>query len=180
METASPTPRDVAVPGGTFAALRRKLTEEVGPLTAIHVLQSAGYEAGSTLFDSLAAEVDGEPAAMDRPSFFARLERFLAARGWGVLHHSMPHPGIGLLSSSDWAEAGEEGGETEPSCAFSSGMLSALLTRAVGTPVAIVQVGCRSRGDESCSFAFGSEAAVHELYRLLLEDRDLETALAEL
>ena len=85
-----------------------------------------------------------------------------------------------MLSSHDWAEATPDGDEDQPSCAFSSGMLSALLSRTAGAPVAVLQVGCRSRGDDTCSFAFGSESAVDELYRLLAEDRDVETALAEL
>jgi predicted hydrocarbon binding protein len=173
--------RDVAIPPEALVALRRALHEEAGALPAIHALRSAGYAAGSTLADLFAGEVEGgDPGALDRSTYFDRLRRFLEARGWGTLHHTAPHPGVGLISSSDWAEATQDGDEDEPSCAFSSGMLSALLSRTAGAPVAVLQVGCRSRGDEDCSFAFGSEAAVDELFRLLEEHHDLDAALAGL
>lgn len=173
--------RDVAVPPQAFVVLRRALHEKAGALSAVHALRSAGYEVGLTLADTFAREVQGgDPTSLDRSIYFKRLSRFFEARGWGQLHHSAPHPGVGLVSSEDWAEATPDGDEDQPSCAFSSGMLAALLTRTAGAPVAVLQVGCRSRGDESCSFAFGSEAAVEGLYRLLAEDHDLDTALAEL
>lgn len=180
MEARIRTPRDVAIPSTIFSALRRTLHEEAGPLVAIHALQSAGYEAGDTLFESFSREADGDPRALDQAAFFRRLEGFLGARGWGRLQHHAPHPAIGLLTSPDWAETGGSTGEPQPVCAYSSGMLSALLTRTARAPVAVLQVGCRGRGDDTCSFAFGSEAAVHTLYGLLLEDRPFEAALAEL
>lgn len=180
MEAPIRTPRDVAIPSTSFPVLRRTLLDEAGPLVTVHALQSAGYEAGTTLFDTFSRGAHGGPATLNRSAFFDHLGRFLAARGWGTLRHHSPHPAIGLLTSPDWAETGEDTGEAEPVCAFSSGMLSALLTHTAGAPVAVLQVGCRARGDETCSFAFGSEGAVHALYGLLVEERDLRGALAEL
>ena len=46
-----------------------------------------------------------------------------------------------------------------------------------GGPVAVLEVTCRTRGDDACAFAFGSEGAVHELYGKLLEGADLDGAL---
>jgi hypothetical protein len=46
--------------------------------------------------------------------------------------------------------------------------------------VAVLEVACRSRGSDACQFVFGSEAAIHELYGRLMEDADLEAALASL
>lgn len=172
-------PREVAIPSTTFRTLRRTLLDQAGSLAAAHVLQSAGYETGTALFEAFARDTGGDPTLLDRSTYFQRLARFLGARGWGELRHSTPHPAIGLLTSADWAEAVSDDGEGKPSCAFSSGMFSALLTRTAGAPVAVLQIRCRSRGDDACSFAFGSAAAVDELHRLL-GDRDLEAALAEL
>jgi len=173
-------PRDVALPSHAFAALRRALHDEAGALSAVHALQSAGYEVGVGLADVFAMEVQGEaPAFLDRATYFNRLGRFLEARGWGELHHTAPHPGVGLVRSFNWAEATPEGNEAQPSCSFSSGMLSAILSRTAGAPVTVLQVSCRSCGDDTCSFAFGSEAAVNGLYGLL-EDMDLESALRSL
>ena len=168
---------EVALPTAALAGLRRALRDEAGPLATVHALHAAGYDAGGPLFDALggqALESRGERA------FWRSLSELLARRGWGTLEHSAPHPGIGLLSSGDWAEASPDAPERQPSCAFGAGLLSSLLTRAAGGPVAVLEVACRSRGEERCTFAFGSESAVHELYGLLLEGRDLDAALAEL
>lgn len=180
MEATIRTPRDVAIPSTSFSALRRALHDEAGPLVAVHALQSAGYEAGTALFDAFSRDADADPATLDRTTFFDRLGRFLGARGWGSLRHHDLHPAIGLLTSPDWAETAGSSGESQPVCAYSSGMLSALLTRTASAPVAVLQVGCRARGDDECSFAFGSEAAVHALYGRLGDDPDLESALAGL
>lgn len=180
MEGVIAEAREVAIPSSTFAELRRKIRDGAGPLVAVHALQSAGYEAGSTLFDAFSRHAEGDPADLGQAHFFERLGRFLGQRGWGALHHRTPHPAIGLLSSTDWAEAGEADDEPEPACAYSSGMLSALLTRTAGGPVAVLQVACRARGDDRCAFAFGSESTVHTLYELLLEDVELDAALARL
>lgn len=181
MEPTMVKPRDVAIPATSFSALRRALHEEAGPLIAVHALRSAGYEAGATLFDALSRDADGDdPASLDRSVFFHRLGRFLGARGWGSLSHDTSHPGVGLLTSPDWAESTAVTGASEPVCAYSSGMLSALLTQAARGPVAVVQVQCRALGHEACTFAFGSEDAVHALYGLVMDDGDLASALARL
>ena len=48
------------------------------------------------------------------------------------------------------------GAESQPSCAFTTGVLSNFLTLAAGGPVAVLEVTCSSRGDDMCGFAFGS------------------------
>jgi hypothetical protein len=59
-------------------------------------------------------------------------------------------------------------------------MLSALLSEVAGGPVAVLEVTCRTKGDERCTFAFGSAPTVHDLYGLLLDGQDLDSALAAL
>ena len=54
------------------------------------------------------------------------------------------------------------------------------LSGAAGGPVAVLEVTCRTRGDDGCTFAFGSAATIHDLYGLLLEGQDLDSALASL
>jgi hypothetical protein len=49
-----------------------------------------------------------------------------------------------------------------------------------GSPVAVLEVSCRTRGDDRCSFLFGSEQAIHDVYGLLLEGDSLDDALATL
>jgi len=171
--------REVALPASALGSLRRALSEEVGSLTAVHTLHATGFETGDVAFEAFARALRRPLEEVTEGTFWPVLEGFLSQRGWGSSQHSTPHPGVGLLSSRDWAEA-EGGREGQAVCAFSVGLLSRLLTRAAGEPVAVLETSCRARGDQACVFAFGSETTIHELYGLLLEGRSLEKALAEL
>lgn len=173
-------PKDVVLPSTALVALREAIRNEAGPLAAIHALHEAGYESGGVLFDAFSADVGEELSDVPEGTFWSQMARFLARRGWGALSHDDAHAGVGLLRSRDWAEATPGGTESQPTCAFSCGLFSHFLSRAAGGPVAVLEVSCRSRGDEACVFAFGSEAAIHELYGSLLEGRDLQTAFETL
>jgi len=98
----------------------------------------------------------------------------------GDAGEQQPHRAVGVLSSTDWAEAAQAEGGPEASCHFSTGFLSGILSELAGGPVAVLEVGCRMRGESSCRFAFGSEGAIHELYGKLLENPDLAGALEAL
>ena len=172
--------RDVAVPAIGLAALRRQLQREAGSLAAIHALHAAGFSAGEALWEGLRRGPARNLAEADQETFWERLTALLGRRGWGTIRHSAAHPGVGLLASGDWAEALGGGDEDQPSCSFSTGMLSGLLSGAAGGPIAVLEVTCRAKGDERCTFAFGSAATVHDLYGLMLEGRPLESALASL
>jgi predicted hydrocarbon binding protein len=172
--------RDVAIPAAGLIALRRQLEREAGSLAAIHALHAAGFSAGEALWESLRRGRSGELAELDQQSFWERITSFLGRRGWGRLTHDAVHPGVGILASPDWAESIGTRDEDQPSCTFSTGMLSGLLTGAAGGPIAVLEVSCRAKGDERCAFAFGSATTVHDLYGLLLDGRALPSALASL
>ena len=170
-------PREIAIPAAAFGSLRMHLEKEAGALPTVHALHHAGYAAGTAAAPALNTS-DG--TALGEAAFWSRLSDFFGKRGWGSLRHARPNRAVGVLSSSDWAEASEGEGGADASCHFSAGFLSGLLTQLAGGPVAVLEVGCRSRGGESCQFVFGSEGAIHELYGKLLEDDDLDAALAAL
>ena len=180
MEANERSGRDVAIPAVGLTTLRRTLQQEAGALPAIHALHAAGFEAGQALWESLRRGPGRELAGLDETSFWPRLAAALGRRGWGSLTHQPAHPGVGLLASPDWAESQGGTGERQPSCTYSTGMLSALLSGAAGGPVAVLEVTCRTRGDDRCTFAFGSSATVHELYGFMLDGHDLDAALASL
>lgn len=171
--------REVALPSRGFTELRRSLRDEVGPLAAVHGLHAAGFGVGEDLFGAFVRSLDRPLREVPESELWDRLSRFFQQKGWGTLRHRPLHTGVGILESPDWAEA-ERGTESQPSCAFSTGVLSNFLTLAAGGPVAVLEVGCASRGDDVCSFAFGSETAIHELYGHLLEGVGLDDALARL
>jgi len=180
MESSDRPVREVAIPVVGLNALRRALQKEAGPLPTIHALHAAGFGSGQAIWEGLRRSPGREIADLDEEGFFARLSGALGRRGWGTLGHQAAHPGVGLLASSDWAEAQPAASERQPACTFSSGMLSAILSGAAGGPVAVLEVTCRTRGDDRCTFAFGSAATVHDLYGMLLDGEDLDTALASL
>jgi hypothetical protein len=57
--------------------------------------------------------------------------------------------------------------------------MSGLLSQIAGGPVAVLEVSCRTRGDDACRFGFGSERAITDLHGLLLDGADLDSALAD-
>lgn len=180
VEVAQKKSREVAFQARALGTLRRSLRREAGALAAIHALQAAGYEAGEGLYDTFRRGVGDDPATLGETSFWTAMNSFLSRRGWGEIRQDTPHPRMGVLASPDWAEAADDSSEDQPSCAFSAGMLAGFLTSAAGNPVAVLQVGCRSAGDDECVFAFGSENSVHELYGHLLDGLGFDAALAEL
>lgn len=178
MTSKGATLREIAIPATAFGSLRAHLEKEAGALPTVHALHHAGYAAGAAAAPVLSGS--GEGAGLGEDAFWARLADFFGKRGWGALRHARPHRAVGLLSSTDWAEASAGEGGPDASCHFSAGFLAGLLTELAGGPVAVLEVGCRSRGSDACQFVFGSEGAIHELYGRLLEDDNLDGALAAL
>jgi predicted hydrocarbon binding protein len=180
MSTKGGAPREIAVPVSVFGSLRAELEKEAGTLPTVHALHHAGYAAGAAAATTLAGLAEGDARDLGQAAFWSRLSDFFGKRGWGTLQHEPGHRAVGILSSSDWAEAVDAQGGPEASCHFSTGFLSGILSELAGGPVAVLEVGCRMRGESACRFAFGSEGAIHELYGCLLDDVDLDGALAAL
>lgn len=171
---------EVLVPAVAFPLLRRALNNEVNPLAATHVLNDAGFGSGPPLFEGFEEELGTDPTLRPEREFWNALSRFLERRGWGRVDVERVHSGLGLLRARDWAESDPAGTESQPGCHFTTGLLAYLLGRTAGAPIAVLEVRCRSRGDSQCDFLYGSEAAIHEIYGLLLDGRSLDEALAEL
>jgi len=179
MDMKGAAPREIAVPVSIFGSLRGELEKEAGMLPTVHALHNAGYRAGSAAAPTLSGNGD-DPGALPQGAFWSRLSNFFQKRGWGTLRHDTPHAAVGILSSADWAEAVASSTEADSSCCFSTGFLSGLLSELAGGPVAVLEIGCRTRGADACRFAFGSEEVIHDLYGRLLDGTDLDGALAAL
>lgn len=173
-------PREIAVPVSIFDSLRKELGEEAGTLQVVHALHHAGYEAGLAAASSVHQDAGGDSFSLSESGFWTNLSEYFSRRGWGTLIHDPKHAAVGLLRSSDWAEASPAEIDEDASCSFSAGFLSGLLSQLAGGPVAVLEIECRTRGGDSCDFAFGSETAIHELYGKLLDGSDLESALQAL
>lgn len=178
MDNTESTYREIAIPVSTFGTLRKELAKEVGALLTIHALHAAGYAAGSAAADVFRSGAGGQVDTLGEDEFWTRLAAFFSRRGWGSLTRSTEHRAVGILSSEDWVESADTEPGADGSCSFSTGFLSGILSGLAGGPLAVLEVSCRGRGDARCSFAFGSESAVHELYGQLSEGHDLEQSLA--
>lgn len=178
MPTRPDNHREIAVPVMIFPSLRDALAEEVGVLPAIHALHNAGFSAGVAAAGTFSPAGE-DVLALPEGEFWGRVTAYFARRGWGGLTHEALHDAVGTLTSTDWSEAQVASGD-DASCSFSTGFLSGFLSTLAGGDVAVLEVGCRARGDEACTFAFGNASAIHELYGILLEGGDLRTALATL
>lgn len=173
-------PREIAVPMSVFDALRSELEAAAGTLQTVRALHQTGYEAGTAAAPILHLAAGGNSLGLSRDGFWSHLSDHFFKRGWGTLTQEEIHPGVGLIETRDWAEPNADDVSSDASCSFSAGYLSGLLTELAGGPIAVLEVSCRGRGDDSCDFAFGSEAAIHDLYGRLLEGADLQAALSSL
>jgi hypothetical protein len=172
--------RDLLLPAAALLHLRRALRREAGPLGTVHACHDAGFATGGEVFERLRDHLGMDPALLGESAFWRELSAFFERRGWGTFEHRRIHPGLAVLQSRDWGESDPSSDETQPACTFTSGMLAYLLGRVAGGPIAVLEVGCRSRGDSHCSFVLGSEGAVHDLYGLLLHGESLDTALVRM
>ena len=179
-------PPELAIPVASLAALRTALADEVGADAAARALAAAGQAAGDSLFAQLVAvngdSEHGTSALQDvsEGAFWRRLSQLFSSRGWGTLSHSAAHDGVGALDAPDWVEADAEGGANRPTCFFTTGVLANLLGNAAGAPISVLEVECRSRGDQRCRFLFGSTAAMNAVYEKVGAGNSADAALSEL
>lgn len=164
----TPRPPELALPVASLAALRRSLAGSVGADDAARALQAAGVAAGDALFHVLThvpgAAAAAQPADWRERVFWRRFAELFEKRGWGHLTQQLLHPGVGALDAFDWVEADPDVAARRPSCFFSAGLFANLLGRVSGEDVAVLEVECRSRGDERCRFLFGSPVVLDAVY----------------
>jgi len=177
---SQPSTREISLPATALTHLRRAFEKEAGPLETVHACHDAGFATGAQVFEQLAPHLGSDASGSPEATFWGELSRFFASRGWGDLTHQRIHPGLSVLRSTNWGESDGSSEDAQPGCAFTSGVLAHVLGRVADGPIAVLEAACRSRGDPECSFVFGSEGAIHDLYGLLLDGDTLETALGRM
>jgi hypothetical protein len=108
---------------------------------------------GSLRPEDLDAEFLGEVASA-----------FFEDHGWGSLSVNPIAAGILAVDSPDWVEASPDAGAQYPSCHLSSGLLADFFGRLAGETVAVMEVECRTRGDDRCRFLIGSPEMLATVY----------------
>jgi predicted hydrocarbon binding protein len=162
------TPAGLRLGRRVIHQLRASLERDAGIQAATH-LQEAGFAGGEELYDDFTEwvkrtrQVD-TPADLDMQYLGTVLGEFFAEQGWGKLSAMPLGDAVLALDSTDWAEALDEPQGQYPSCHLSCGLLADFLGRVSQGSVAVMEVECRSRGDERCRFLAGAPETLGILY----------------
>jgi len=152
--------------------LRASLERDHGLSTAAY-LQEAGFAAGLDTFEAFQAwlERTRQVGATELDAAFLEeaTSAFFGEHGWGTFAFTPLSEAVVALDSNDWAEATAEGGSQYPCCHLSSGLLADFFGRLAGETVAVMEVECRSRGDEACRFLMGSPDTLATVYERMAE-----------
>ncbi len=160
--------REVILPAAALAALRDAVVGQAGQDAADAALRSAGVAAGERLFEETESELGRSLAEVGEEAFWRHLSTVLSRRGWGALRHEAPHPGVGLLTGTGWADARDN--------PFSEGMIQGILSRTAGAEVSVIRVPTDT-AELDPAFAFGSAAAIRWLRSRLSDQGDVRSAL---
>lgn len=170
----------VAITRESLLTLRTALFRDLG-VNAAALLQEAGYAGGEALLDAFARWLAsrGLPAPESLPSseFAARASEFLRSAGWGSIEVGTLESAA-TIDSSDWAEADPAHPMEFPGCYYSAGLLTDLFGRIIGEPVAVMEVECRSMGNDRCRFLIGAADTMQRVYDAMGEGQSYEQALA--
>jgi bacteriochlorophyll 4-vinyl reductase len=152
------------------------------PVAAAKLLHEAGFATGESLAEAWTARISertglSDPGQLDLRWFGPLLGEVASEFGWGSLKLSELGEEALILDSPDWAEA-LPNTSSHPACHFTAGALAAFLSAQAGTPLAVLEVECRSTGSERCRFAAGSPEILAQVWDLLAAGGDWREAFA--
>lgn len=171
----------LALSRDTLATLRAALFRDLGG-DAAGYLQEAGYAGGAALFDAFtawaAAHGYGPPESMAASDFPRYATEFFGDLGWGSLALGALGDAVATLDSADWGEADPNAAMEFPGCHLTTGMFADFFGRLAGTPMAVMEVECRSMGAPRCRFLLGSTESLHHVYDEMSRGATYEDAVA--
>ena len=162
--------------------LRASLERDSGLQAATH-LQEAGFAGGEELYGAFAEWLKAElnvdpPSDLDVQFLGEVLSDFFAEQGWGKLNVMPLGEAVLALDSENWAEALDQPEGQYPSCHLSCGLLADFLGRVSNGSVAVMEVECRSRGDQKCRFLAGAPETLGVLYDRMAQGSGYVEAIA--
>ncbi len=148
--------------------LRASLERDTG-LQAAAYLQEAGFAGGEELYADFTEWLSrrrgvDQPSELDAEFLSEVLGEFFTDQGWGRLDATPLGTAVLALDSVEWAEALDERQGEFPSCHLTCGLLADFLGRMSRELVAVMEVECRSRGEDRCRFLAGSPETLGILY----------------
>ncbi len=141
------------------------------PVAAAKLLHEAGFATGELMAQGWKSRL-AERAQLDDPQqldlrwFGPLLTEVTSEFGWGSLELGDLGDEALMLASGDWAEALPDT-SNHPACHFTAGALAAFLSAQAGAPLAVLEVECRSSGDERCTFVGGAPELMAMIWDLM-------------
>lgn len=173
----------IGIPASAIPALHQALARGRSGAEAADSARRLGYAMGPAFLEAFQAALDregiGDASGLAAESFWSRLSDFFVDAGWGELRFDALHPGVALVSSTEWAEA-EGGRAMHPACHITTGMLASLMSEVADARLAVLETECRAAGGERCAFLIGSEAALQTVYTGIRDGRPYADAVAAL
>jgi len=170
----------LTVTRASLLSLRAALLRS-GDAQAAVTLQEAGYAGGTALFEAfkawLAERTHVGVEDLDDDAFQHRASEFFGEHGWGTLNVGTIDDVVATLDSPDWGECDVNLGAQQPSCHLTTGMFADLFGRLAGAPVAVLEVECRSAGQDRCRFLVGSPDVMDAVYEEMGRGKDYEGAV---
>jgi uncharacterized protein len=174
-------------PPSTLAAIHRAALQDRSSAEAAALVRQVGFETGEGFLQAFSHWLEhhrqdpgADPATLAADDFWHHLSAFFGSLGWGRIEFEQLHAGVGALTSTSWAEADAASGARQPMCHFTTGMLADLLSRLIGSDLAVLEVSCRSRGDASCRFLIGGAEALQMVFEGLRQGQPVESAVESL
>ena len=170
----------LTVTRASLLSLRAALLRTGDPQAAV-TLQEAGYAGGAALYESFKAwlhersEIGIED--LDVEAFQHRASEYFSDHGWGTLHVGSLDEVVATLDSPDGGECDRQLGAQQPSCHLTTGMFADLFGRLAGAPVAVLEVECRSAGQDRCRFLVGSPDVMDAVYEEMGRGTDYQSAV---
>ena len=84
------------------------------------------------------------------------------------------------IDTADWAEADPSASLEHPGCHYTAGLFADFLGRVANSPLAVLEVECRSCGASRCRFVAGSAPVLQHVYERMASGADYQSALDEL
>lgn len=170
----------LALTRSSLAALRAALIRDAGPAAASY-LQEAGYAGGESLFDSfrawLATRTEAQVDELAVEQFEQYATEYFRIAGWGSLKVGSLNDAVATLDSDDWGEADPASGLDHPACHLTTGMFADFFGRLADSPLAVLEVECRSMGAPRCRFLVGNSDVMEHVYEEMGRGVDYEEAV---
>jgi predicted hydrocarbon binding protein len=172
------------MPRASLGALRAALLRDAGAGYAGY-LQEAGYAGGETVFIAFRdwlAHRGGSDSVETLPmdGFSSQAAEFFADTGWGRIDVQAVRDIAAIIDTADWAEADPEAHLDHPGCHLTTGLFADFFGRIANSPLAVLEVECRSCGAERCRFVAGSADVMQHVYDRMAAGTHYATALDEL